>query len=137
LVAELEPRTVKTDENGSSFPTDQLRLEDRKWILASLNGSAIPKVEQEAFLVFDPAKGSAGGDTSCNAYGGSYKVNGNKISITQIISTMRACIEDERMNIERGFLDGLRSADRYEIKADELMLYRRNKLMLTFVGRRK
>ena len=41
------------------------------------------------------------------------------------------------MNIERDFLDGLRSADRYEVKGDKLMLYRRNKLLLTFTGRKK
>jgi heat shock protein HslJ len=50
---------------------------------------------------------------------------------------MRACIEDRRMEIERGFLDGLRTADRYEIRADRLYLYRREKLLLTFQGRKK
>jgi heat shock protein HslJ len=137
LLAEFRPKLVLIDENEPSNPTDQLGLEDRKWILDSVAGAAIPHVEQEAFIVFDPVKGSAGGDTSCNAYGGDYKVNGSKISITQIISTMRACIEDEGMNIERDFLDGLRSADRYEVRGDKLMLYRRDKLLLTFSGRKK
>jgi heat shock protein HslJ len=137
LVAEFRARSVNTDESEPPNPTDQLGLEDRKWILDSVAGAAIPHVEQEAFIVFDPAKGSAGGDSSCNAFGGDYKVNGDKISITGIISTMRACIEDERMNIERDFLDGLRSTNRYEVRADKLMLYHGNKLLLTFVGRKK
>jgi len=59
------------------------------------------------------------------------------ISITEIISTMRACIEDERMDLERGFLDGLRAADRFVIQADKMSLYQRNELLLTFVGRKK
>jgi heat shock protein HslJ len=137
LLVEFRPRSVNVDDSEPSNPTDQLGLEDRKWILDSVAGAAIPHVEQEAFIVFDPVKGSAGGDTSCNAYGGDYKVNGNKISVTQIISTMRACIEDERMNIEREFLDGLRSADRYQVRADKLMLYHQNKLLMTLIGRKK
>ena len=90
LLAEFHARSVNTDENEPPNPTDQLGLEDRKWILDSVAGAAIPHVEQEAFIVFDPVKGSAGGDSSCNAFGGDYKVNGSKISITQIISTMRS-----------------------------------------------
>jgi heat shock protein HslJ len=137
LVAGFGPRSVNIDEDGPLNVSDGLKLEDKKWVLESISGAAIPKVEQEAFLIFDPEKGSAGGDTSCNAYGGSYKTDGNKIAITEIISTMRACVEDQRMNIERGFLDGLRAANRYEIKADKLLLYRHDKLLLTFEGRKK
>ena len=129
--------TSASAQGDRSYAVDKLRLEDRKWILESVKGASIPKVGQEAFIVFEPVKGSAGGDTSCNSYGANYKANGDKISITQIISSMRACIEDERMNIEREFLDGLRNADRFEIKADELMLYRHRKLLLTFAGRKK
>jgi heat shock protein HslJ len=50
---------------------------------------------------------------------------------------MRACIEDERMKIEREFLDGLENANRYEIQRDKLMLYQNNRLLLTFSGERK
>lgn len=137
LLAEFAPRSVDIDKDGPLNGNDKLKLEDRKWILESISGSAIPKVGQKAFIVFDPVKKSAGGDTSCNAFGGEYTTNGDKIAITQIISTMRACIEDERMNIEREFLDGLRAADSYKIKADKLMLYRRGKLLLTFTGEKK
>lgn len=137
LLAEFGPRSVDIDKDGPLNASDQIAIEDRKWILESINGSTIPKVEQEASIVFDPEKGSAGGDTSCNSYGGEYKIDGNNISISGVISTMRACIEDERMKIERGFLDGIQQADRYEIKANKLMLYHRGKLLLTFEGRKK
>ena len=137
LLAEFSPvRQIEPDEEPSYVP-DRLNLEDRRWVLKSIAGSVIPKVEQEAFVVFDPVKNSAGGDTSCNVFGGSYSAEGNKLRITETISTMRACIEDQRMDIERGFLDGLRNADRYEIRTDELMLYRRSKLLLTFQGQKK
>jgi len=116
---------------------DQLNLEDKKWILESIANSPIPKVEEEAFISFDPVKGSAGGNTSCNVFGGNYETNGDKISITKTIATMRACIEDERMQIERQFLDALRIANRYEVRGDKLLLYHDRKLLLTFTGRDK
>jgi heat shock protein HslJ len=50
---------------------------------------------------------------------------------------MRACIEDERMKIERDFLDGLEKANRYEIQREKLMLYQSNRLLLTFKGEAK
>jgi heat shock protein HslJ len=137
LLAEFASRRVADKEEDPQNVADSLGLDDRKWMLEAIAGTPIPMVQQDAFIVFDPAKGSAGGDTSCNVYGGKYTTNGDRISITETISTMRACIEDRRMEIERGFLDGLRTADRYEIRADRLYLYRREKLLLTFQGRKK
>jgi heat shock protein HslJ len=87
--------------------------------------------------VFDKNKGSAGGNSSCNVFGGSYTATGRTLKITEVISTMRACIEDDRMSIEREFLDGLRQANRYEIERGKLMLYRNQRLLLTFDGERK
>ena len=138
LVAEFQSRSTKSDADEPQNPVDQLGIEDRKWMLASIGPNAISKTENPPYIIFDPAKGSAGGDTGCNAFGGTYNVtNGSKISITEIISTMRACIENERMDLERGFLDGLRAADRFVIQADKMSLYQRNELLLTFVGRKK
>jgi len=140
LVAEFQtqpkPSTATADE--PEFPADQLGIEDRKWMLESIGPKAITKTENAPYMIFDTAKSSAGGDTGCNAFGGSYTVtSGSKISITEIISTMRACIEDDRMSLEGRFLDGLRSADRYAIKANKMFLYGRGKLLLTFVGQKK
>jgi len=137
LLMQFEAMPPSNIDDEAKPVADQLGLEDRKWILESIADAPIPKVQEDAFINFNPEKGSAGGNTSCNAFGGSYSTEGNKVRIFEIISTMRACIEDERMNIERAFLDGLRETDRYEIRGDKLMLYRRDKLLLTFRGRKK
>ena len=122
--------------SGSGDP-NYARLEDRKWVLdkdysgIDENSSAAP------FINFDKAKGSAGGNTGCNVFGGSYSVTGAKIVISEIISTMRACIEDDRMDTERKFLDGLRKSSRFEIRGEELSLYQGPTLLLRFRGRSK
>lgn len=118
----------------SSSDTDNstaVRLEDKKWILATIAGKAVPKLENAPFLVFDKQKAGAGGNSGCNSFGGSYKSEGDKISITEIISTQIAC-EDERGNIEREFFDNLRKVNRFEIKAGKLNLYASETLLLTF-----
>jgi heat shock protein HslJ len=116
---------------------DNLSLEDRKWVLTAAGGTAIPRLKEEPFIVFDQSKASAGGNTGCNVFGGSYSAMGSELRITETISTMRACIEDERMQVEREFLDGLRRTDRYEIRVNKLMLYQGRNLLLTFEGRKK
>ena len=136
LLMEFEPIAVPEPEPGDGGkPDGRIGLEDRKWYLTSIAGSAIPKVQEDAYISFHLKEGAAGGDTSCNVFGGNFETSGDRFSFTQGISTMRACIEDERMNIERKFLDGLRTADRYEIRGDRLMVYHDRKLLLTFEGR--
>ncbi len=136
LLIELTPRYITPEEPEQQPVADQIALEDRKWILESILGSPIPKVEEEAFIVFDAVKKSAGGNSSCNVFGGSYKSDGNNLKITETFSTMRACIEDKRMDIERDFFDALKNVDRYEIQGNKLSLYQGDKLLLTFIGRK-
>ena len=118
-------------------PADDVRLEDRKWMLEATEGVPVSKLGRTAFVVFDKDKGSAGGNTGCNVFGGSYSAVGRTMKLTEVISTMRACIEDERMKIEREFLDGLEKTNRYEIRREKLMLYQNNRLLLTFNGEAK
>ena len=122
-------------DRGDDRPAVQATLENRKWMLETIAGRPVGKEGKEAFIAFDPEKKSAGGNTGCNVFGGSYTVKKeNKLKITETISTMRACVEDDRMQIERGFLDGLRDADRYEIRGDKLYLRKGSRELLVFHG---
>lgn len=116
---------------------DSLTLESKKWVLEAIKGVPVSKIGRTAFIVFDSAKGSAGGNSSCNVFGGSYTATSSTIKITEIVSTMRACIEDERMTIERDFLAGLPRANGYDIKGGRLRLYRNGSLLLTLIGEAK
>ena len=115
----------------------KIRLEDRKWMLEAIKGSPVSKAGSSAFIVFDKQKQSAGGNSNCNAFGGSYKTTGSAISITDVISTMMACEEGDRMKVERELFDGLKRANRYEMENGRLMLYRDKRLLLTFTGQKK
>lgn len=127
----------KGTEKSGAGDDSALKLEDRKWVLESIKGRNLPKVETLPFINFDKSKKSAGGNTGCNAFGGNYSVTRDTIAVTNIISTMRACIEDERMNVEREFKNNLQNADRFEIAGRKLNLYRNKTLLLTFRAENK
>lgn len=133
LVAQLTASVNQPPSGGGQ----NVGLEDRKWMLDSIKGTPVATAGRSAFLVFDRTKGSAGGNSSCNVFGGNYTSTGSTLKIVDVISTMRACIEDDRMTIEREFLEGLRQANRYEIKRGSLVLYRNDRLLLSFNGEAK
>ena len=108
------------------------RLESKKWVLEQIKGRQTFVPLPNAFVNFDADKGTAGGNTSCNLFGGRYKVTGSSIVFADLISTMRACVEDNKMSVERDMLDGLRDARRFEVRDGRLHLYRGNELLLTF-----
>jgi heat shock protein HslJ len=113
-------------------------LEGAKWLLTEIKGEEIGEIETIPFINFDSEKKSAGGNTGCNVFGGNYEVlAGDKIRLFDTISTMRACIEDDRMEVERGFMSGLQNANRYEIKGKTLKLFRDKELLLEFRGEKK
>ena len=128
----LEFTRILGDNHG-----ERIGLDDRKWVLEQIKGRQTFVALPYAFLNFDERKGSAGGNTSCNAFGGSYRVTGNNISFKNIIHTMMACEKDNRMSVEQEFLQGLERADRYEIRGERLLLYRGDKILLTFRGEDK
>ncbi|MGE3466313.1 MAG: META domain-containing protein [Pyrinomonadaceae bacterium] len=117
---------VEPDKLGS--------FENNKWVLESIMGRQTSVPLPYAFIKFDEQKSSAGGNTSCNVFGGSYSVEDSSIRFTDIISTMRACIEDSSMAVEQDMLAGLRNSNRYEIKDGRLFLYDSMELLLTFRG---
>ena len=128
LIVKFSAEKVKPDNFGDSG------LAEKKWILTSIAGKSLPKIKAVPFMVFDKQKQSAGGDSGCNSFGGNYKTEADKISFSELISTQRACIEDERANIEREFLGGLQKANRFEISSGKLNLYESDALLLTFVS---
>lgn len=112
-------------------------LDDKKWVLESIKNRKTLVAIKGAFVNFDAQKGSAGGNSGCNLFGGDFLATRSTLKISDIISTMRACTEGDKMDVEREFLDGLRQADRYEIKDGRLILYDGRKLLLTLRGEPK
>jgi heat shock protein HslJ len=71
-------------------------------------------------LIFD-TNGNLSGNDGCNQYSGTYKVNGNQITIGPLISTMMACAPDV-MQQESTYMIALQSATSFDQSAQQLIL---------------
>lgn len=118
-------------------PSTSELLDDNKWVLESIKGRQTYVPIKGVFMTFDARKNGVGGNSGCNVFGGEYSANDTRISIKDVVSTMRACVEDGKMVTERELFDGLRTANRYEIGNNRLHLYNGRTLLLTFRGEAK
>ena len=125
------------DPGGGGGNGQTQRLDDQRWALEQIGNRQTYAPIRGVFINFDSGKRSVGGNTGCNVFGGSYTANRNTISMTDLISTMRACVEDGKMQTERELLDGLRRADTFEIRDNRLRLFDNGRLLLTFRGEAK
>jgi heat shock protein HslJ len=69
------------------------------------------------------ADGTLSGDGGCNTYSGSYKVNGNNISIGPLASTKKYCADPAGvMDQETQYLAALQTAATYQVQGNMLEL---------------
>jgi heat shock protein HslJ len=107
---------VAATATAGTLPQGRWRLEEYKF----KNATEHTRKGVDTILIVK-ADGKLGGSTGCNAYGGSYAMNGGKLKITDIISTMRAC-EEPTPEFEKGFFDTLERATSAEVKGGTLMI---------------
>jgi len=87
-------------------------LKGTSWRLTTLSGaSLIPGTEITANFEDGEVHGSA-----CNSYGGSYQVNGDKLTMTDVFMTEMACVEPQGiMEQELAFFNLLTSAQSFKL----------------------
>ena len=76
--------------------------------------------DAEASLTFGN-DGTVGGSGGCNSLGGTYEVDGNQVSFSDITSTLMAC-DDARMSQESAVIQVLTGTAQYEIDGSILTL---------------
>jgi heat shock protein HslJ len=83
--------------------------------------SPVPAVEdKEAGLTFNE-DGTVVGNSGCNGLGGSYSVEGNQVTFSEIVSTLIAC-EEPLMAQENAVHRVLTDTATYQIEGDALTL---------------
>ena len=89
------------------------------WQVKTFAGQT-PLADHPITFEFDN-EGSVSGDASCNRFGGSCKIEGDKIEVGPLRSTRRAC-EPDIMQQEHKFLALLGAATTWAMDGDELVL---------------
>lgn len=98
-------------------------LENTYWKLTSLGNEPITAAsqQQEPHFVLDPQTKHVTGAGGCNRITGSYKLDGDQLTFTQMASTMMACIQG--MDTEKTFLDALGQVTKWKTTGHTLELF--------------
>lgn len=108
-----------------------LSLYETKWSLKKIHTAAgTEEVNSKAFIKFDEEKKRAGGNGSCNIFGGSLIVLNDSINISHIFSTKMYC--EGVQKTEDAFLEQLEKVNRFSIKGSVLLLYHDKEVLLEF-----
>lgn len=89
----------------------------------------------EPYIEFDREQGRFSGNGGCNRFSGVYEITSATMRLSRIISTKRACIDDEANRVETTFLQLLEATTRFEIQAGTLRLYAGERPTLAFTSR--
>jgi len=109
----------------------QQSLYDKKWSLKKIHSeTGEEEVITKAFIRFNQAKNSAGGNGGCNSFGSTTVVSGSAISIKDIFSTKMYC--EGVQSTEDAFFKQLAKVNRFEVKGKKLILYQDKAMLLEF-----
>lgn len=92
-------------------------LNETSWELASVDGAAAV-TDVKVTAVFKD--GQVSGTGGCNSYGGKYEVSGDRIQISEIVSTLMACSGEGVMDQEASFLGNLEKAESFKLSEGKL-----------------
>jgi heat shock protein HslJ len=104
------------------------------WKLTSFGPAASPKPavpDTQAGLTFNQ-DGSIIGNSGCNGFGGSYQLEGDKITFSEVVSTLMAC-DTPRMEQESAVHQVLTDTATYQIAGNTLTLTN-NDMVLVFTS---
>ena len=108
---------------------NNVSLEGTAWQLVDFAGKPLLLDYQPAMSFED---GRVGGNSSCNTYGGEYKVKGDNIEFGMLMSTMMACADNNAMKQEQEYLAFLSTIERWEMNNGQLFLFNPNGDALVF-----
>lgn len=84
-------------------------------------GQAVPIVPA-ATITLKINGTQVGGQAACNSYGGKLQVNGTSITISELVQTEMACVDENVMASEAAYLAALATVDRAERAGNSLVL---------------
>jgi len=115
--AKPEEKPVTAPEPGSDMTSPLLGT---GWVAVSIAGRpAADKMESWVKLSKD---GEISGHAACNAFTGSFHIDGDQISVDHLAKTKMLCV-GATMDEERRFLAAIEGATRFEVVEGHLLLY--------------
>ena len=113
---------VFTDSVISSIESydNEIKLEGTKWELLQLSGKQVQNTSEKEMIIEFHLDGRFSANMGCNGIGGIYHIKeGNRISFSQVISTMMACPNMENEEVFKAIIETI---DNYAISNNKLSL---------------
>ncbi len=108
---------------GASGPSSGPASSDGDWVLRSGTvGSADVPIVDGYDITLTVDGDDWGGTAACNSYGGTARVDGSQVSVTEVFQTEMACPEDGVMDSEAQYLEAFRQVSSLEVADDRLVL---------------
>ena len=130
-------KAVNSDVSNSMVETAiDKKLVEKKWKLIEINGVALSKMTPqpavEAFIFFQAEENRVNGNSGCNNFAGTYKLDsGNRLHFSGVASTRKMCID---MTVEDQMNKIFQKVDNYTIKDGSLSLKQGKTTLAKFVA---
>ena len=128
-------KATKSETGASvSVTATSKDLVEKKWKLIEINGVALstmtPQPAVEAFILFQIEGNRVNGNSGCNNFTGTYKLDsGNQLHFSGVASTRKMCLD---MTIEDQMNKLFQSVDNYSLQAGTLSLKQGNTILARF-----
>jgi heat shock protein HslJ len=108
----------------SSTSSTAAKLEGVTWVLKSYGGpnNPAPAIISKTKLVFNKKQMQINGNGGANGYGGDYKINGDKITFSNVIHTEMASTNQALNTQENSFFKILNSAASFKLSGGQLTI---------------
>ncbi len=117
---------------ATSVSQPDARLSDT-WVLRQLNGRNVDTTglgQNAPYLVLNVAEKKVQGHTGCNSLNGTFTTTGRSLHFMPMTTTRMAC--PGSATVETEMLGVLQAIDMFQIRNNELRLYRVNREMAVF-----
>ena len=137
VIAMMISAVLAQGQTSRNLSTDQRVLTGSDWKLVSIgpSGAEVDVVAGTTVTLRFGEDGRASGSTGCNSYSGTYQVRGDNVSFSRLVSTRRACLDQNANQQEQRFLSTLEAANRFRLSSNRLtILSDRSRSVLNFVN---
>lgn len=126
FATDKRPVEIITEKVSSNPVKPNATLDNTHWRLLVVKGKEVTLSEgqKEPFLLIEASNDRVRGFSGCNSFTGTYTLNGNKLSFSQVAATMEMCLEE--MEIEQLFHSVLGETTGYKPAGDTLKLIDRS-----------
>jgi len=98
------------------------QLADTEWVLKDLGGNGVVDSPQSPTLRFIGTN-RIEGQGGCNSYSTQSQIDGNRFTVSALIATKRACIDQRAQEQESRYFSAFEGAQRFSLEGSELLIY--------------